>query len=285
MRVELVLDQTFGLKFIGGPDEACLLQGGELKIGIGRGEVGRKTLESKPGRVLNLRVEHLQFRRVTSASIHSAVVAAVGQGEEAVRSRVSGTIHDLVRGYGQDQGASLRTFYIRERMCNWGFIGLNANRYEYDLALPLLSHQYLAWANALTMKQRQGRLAQVALLRDFDTSRGDGFRLADVKTADSSRGIGNVIRLAKKGIRKFVFGQDPRGEQGGARIFSAAMNCPDLAEALESLEQLTVFGRHFSRRELAENADSTGNLAGMFLSAAVVKCARSDVWFPARRPA
>lgn len=217
--------------------------------------------------------------------IPPAVVAAVGQGQEAVRSRVSGTIHDLVQGYGQDHGAALRTFYVRERMCNWGFIGLNANRYEYDLALPLLSHQYLAWANALTMEQRQGRLAQVALLRDFDSVRGDGFRLEEVKTADSSRGIGNVIRLAKKGIQKFVFGQDPRGGQGAAGIFSAAMDCPDLAEALESLEQLTVFGRHFNRQQLAENADSTGNLAGMFLSAAVVKCARSDAWFPARRPA
>ena len=206
------------------------------------------------------------------------------QGIEPALSRTARGIEERIEELATgDTIDALRRFYVAERMSNWAFIGLNANRYEYDLVLPLLSRQYLAWSNGISPSGRRGRHAQGELLT-FLAERSPMLRpLTEMKTAEASAGIGNVVRLAKKLLARAFLGHDPRAELGGPNLIQLVEAEEGILEAIADLEQLEVFGRSWRWSDLRSLSSTCGGLVGMFLTAAVVLRAGTYDWKIARQ--
>ncbi len=234
--------------------------GGELGINFYQlAGTQSQTQSGRYGRVIRHRI----------IQVPPALEAIAGEGVRCTRQRIEAEIEGILAGYPVDGEQSLRWFYVRERMSNWAFVGLNANRFEYGLRLPLLTREYIQWANSLSSRDRNDRRGQLGLIREIARGIDGGASLTKTRVA-GARGLKRVINHAWKYARRRLSGSDPRGEGGSQHVLELAINDSRLGPQLEHLADLEVFGRRYSPDDLRVLAQTTDLLVGMYLTAAVV---------------
>ena len=209
------------------------------------------------------------------------LASMAGKGIDQAVERVSAEIERILVREQDEPFDALRRFYIRERLANWAFVGLNANRQEYDLSLPLLSRRYLSWSNSLTNRQRQGRAAQEVLLRTLVEGSPHASSVLETRMASTTGALSELFRMSMKLIRKIVARVDPRRDADVGSVLQLAMTDSVYAESLQSLEELEVFGRRFTPKDLAGLSNSAGLLVGMYLTAMGLKASSRINFRPA----
>ena len=194
---------------------------------------------------------------------------SLGDGVLRAANRITEEIMEKFERYQKTSWEALRQFYIYERMANWAFPILNANRQRYELVSPLLSTEYLAWTNSMTHSTRQHRKGQTNLLPKICQGFAEGPSVLSLEKSESSSYVAQATHRVRKIASKLFLNKLPdSGESRGDLLgeFSDARG----PSAFPESQEIQAFGHGLTPENVRSSSQPGDKFSGMFMTASML---------------